>query len=80
LSSRVKEIRPWIERDIEQAKQCKADAMLEALLQRASCTPKIDSEQSELLPKCLKAVLPVCNGQFSAKGISSLCVKTALKK
>ncbi|KIK33245.1 hypothetical protein CY34DRAFT_720533 [Suillus luteus UH-Slu-Lm8-n1] len=75
---KIREIRPWIERDIEQAKQCKADAMLQALLQRASCTPK--TKQPKLLQKCLKAVLPVCNGQFSDKDISSLGIKTALQK
>ncbi|KAG1873195.1 hypothetical protein F4604DRAFT_1904115 [Suillus subluteus] len=75
---RVKEVRPWIQRDIEQAKQCKADAMLQALLQRASCAP--ETKQPELLQKCLKAVLPVCNGQVSAGGIDSSGVETALKK
>ncbi|KAG1893857.1 uncharacterized protein F5891DRAFT_743724 [Suillus fuscotomentosus] len=62
----VKEVRPWIQRDIEQAKQCKADAMLQALLQRASCAPCAPkTKQPELLQKCLKGVLPVCNGQVS---------------
>ncbi|KAG1730075.1 hypothetical protein EDB19DRAFT_1391181 [Suillus lakei] len=75
---RVKEVRPWIQRDIEQTKQCKADAMLQALLQRASCSP--ETEQPELLQKCLKEVLPVCNGQVSAGGICSSGVETALKK
>ncbi|KAG1717241.1 hypothetical protein EDB19DRAFT_1923676 [Suillus lakei] len=75
---RIKEVRPWIQRDIEQAKQCKADAMLQALLQRASCSP--ETEQPELLQKCLKEVLPVCNGQVSAGGIRSSGVETALKK
>ncbi|KAG2096097.1 uncharacterized protein F5147DRAFT_778460 [Suillus discolor] len=74
----VKEIRPWIQRDIEQAKQCKADAMLQALLQRASCAP--ETKQPELLQKCLKGVLPVCNGQVSAGGISSSGIEIALKK
>ncbi|KAG1796282.1 uncharacterized protein HD556DRAFT_292111 [Suillus plorans] len=74
----VKEVWPWIQRDIEQAKQCKADAMLQALLQRASCTP--ETKQPELLQKCLKEVLPVCNGQVSAGGISSSGIETALKK
>ncbi|KAG2051445.1 hypothetical protein BDR06DRAFT_958977 [Suillus hirtellus] len=57
----VKDVRLWIQRDIEQAKQCKADAMLQALLQRASCAP--ETQQPELL--CLKGVPPVCNGQVS---------------
>ncbi|KAG2096093.1 uncharacterized protein F5147DRAFT_763603 [Suillus discolor] len=60
----VKEVQPWIQRDIKQAKQCKADAMLQVLLQRASCAPEM--KQPELLQTlCLKGVLPVCNGQVS---------------
>ncbi|KAG2149147.1 uncharacterized protein EDB93DRAFT_1337111 [Suillus bovinus] len=74
----VKEVRPWIQRDIEQAKQCKADAMLQALLQRASCAP--ETKQPELLQKCLEAVLPVCNGDVSAGGISSSGIETALNE
>ncbi|KAG2035199.1 hypothetical protein BDR03DRAFT_535397 [Suillus americanus] len=54
----VKKVRPWIQRDIEQVKECKP----------------------ELLQKCLKAVLPVCNGQVSAGGIYSSGVETALNK
>ncbi|KAG2149133.1 uncharacterized protein EDB93DRAFT_362687 [Suillus bovinus] len=74
----VKDVRPWIQRDIEQAKQCKADAMLQALLQRASCAP--ETKQPELLQKCLEAVLPVCNGEVSAGGVSSSGIETALKE
>ncbi|KAG2096079.1 uncharacterized protein F5147DRAFT_763590 [Suillus discolor] len=74
----IKEVRPWIQRDIEQAKQCKADVMLQALLQRASCAP--ETKQPELLQKCLKGVLPVCNGQVSTGGISSSGIETALKE
>ncbi|KAG2031062.1 hypothetical protein BDR03DRAFT_973469 [Suillus americanus] len=67
-------------REIEQAaEQYKADVMLQALLQRASCAP--ETKQPELLHKCLQAVLPVCNGQVrSARGIYSSGVDTALKK
>ncbi|KAG2083002.1 hypothetical protein BD769DRAFT_1682918 [Suillus cothurnatus] len=54
-----------------------ADAMLQALLQRASCAP--ETKQPELLQKCLRAVLPVCNGHVSAGGIHSSGVGTALK-
>ncbi|KAG2096095.1 uncharacterized protein F5147DRAFT_641750 [Suillus discolor] len=74
----VKEVWPWIQRDIEQAKQCKTDVMLQALLQRASCAP--ETKQPELLQKCLKGVLPVCNGRVSAGGISSSGIEAALKK
>jgi len=52
--------------------------MLQALLQRASSVP--ETQQPELLQKCLKAVLPVCNGQVSAGDICSSGVETALKK
>ncbi|KAG2073282.1 hypothetical protein BDR04DRAFT_1095178 [Suillus decipiens] len=62
----------------EKAKQCKADAMLQALLQRASCAP--ETKQPELLQKCLNAVLPVCNGQVSTGGTHSSGIETALKK
>ncbi|KAG2032589.1 hypothetical protein BDR03DRAFT_903550 [Suillus americanus] len=74
----VKKVRPWIKRDIEQVKGCRADAMLQVLLQRASSAP--ETKQPELLQKCLKAVLPVCNGQVSAGGIHSSGIETALKK
>ncbi|KAG2032582.1 hypothetical protein BDR03DRAFT_926566 [Suillus americanus] len=78
LGSRVKKVRPWIQRDIEQVKECKADAMLQALLQRASSAP--ETEQPELLQKCLKAVLPVCNGQASTALVKSSDVETALNE
>ncbi|KAG1883332.1 hypothetical protein F4604DRAFT_1982804 [Suillus subluteus] len=78
LGVHVKKVRPWIQRDIEQTKECKVDAMLQALLQRASSAP--ETQQPELLQKCLKAVLPVCNGQVSARGIYSSGIETALKK
>ncbi|KAG1826388.1 hypothetical protein DFJ58DRAFT_751139 [Suillus subalutaceus] len=75
---KVNKVRPWIQRDIEQAKECKADAMLQALLQHASSTP--ETKQPELLQKCLKAVLPVCNGQVSTALAKSSDVETALKE
>ncbi|KAG1826529.1 hypothetical protein EV424DRAFT_1599826 [Suillus variegatus] len=78
LGVKVKKIRPWIQRDIEQVKECKADAMLQALLQRASSTP--ETEQPELLQKCFKAVLPVCNGQASTALVKSSDIETALSE
>ncbi|KAG2032565.1 hypothetical protein BDR03DRAFT_1094850 [Suillus americanus] len=65
----AKEVRPWIQRGIEQVKQCMADAMLQALLQRASCAP--DTKQPELLQKCPMEVVTVCNVQASAGDIYS---------
>ncbi|KAG1844809.1 hypothetical protein DFJ58DRAFT_915694 [Suillus subalutaceus] len=43
----AKEVHPWIQRDIEQVKQCRADAMLEALLHHTSCAA--ETKQPELL-------------------------------
>ncbi|KAG2360647.1 hypothetical protein BDR07DRAFT_1610637 [Suillus spraguei] len=78
IGVKVKKVGPWIQRDIEQAKECKADAMLQVLLQRASSAPK--TKQPELLQKCLKAVLPVCNGQTSTPLVESSDVHTALNE
>ncbi|KAG1893873.1 uncharacterized protein F5891DRAFT_1256963 [Suillus fuscotomentosus] len=78
LGVKVKKVGPWIQRDIEQVKECKADAMLQALLQRASSAP--ETEQPELLQKCLKAVLPVCNGQASTALVKSSDIETALNE
>ncbi|OJA09990.1 hypothetical protein AZE42_03830, partial [Rhizopogon vesiculosus] len=55
----MENLRPWIERDIEQAQTCHADAMLSALLQRASNNPQ--TEQPQLLDMCLAAVVGLCN-------------------
>ncbi|KAG2351547.1 hypothetical protein BDR07DRAFT_1385760, partial [Suillus spraguei] len=76
LGAKVKKVRSWIQRDIEQVKACKVDAMLQALLQRASSTP--ETKQPELLQKCLKAVLPVCNGQVSTALVNSSDIETVL--
>ncbi|KAG2361198.1 hypothetical protein BDR07DRAFT_1410360 [Suillus spraguei] len=78
LGANVKRVRPWIQRDIEKVKECKADAMLQALLQRASSTP--ETEQPELLQKCLKAVLPVCNGQASTALVNSSDIEAVLNE
>ncbi|KAG1819909.1 hypothetical protein EV424DRAFT_917300 [Suillus variegatus] len=78
LGVKVVKVRPWIQRDIEQVKECKADAMLQALLQCASSAPK--TKQPELLQKCLKAVLPVCNGQASTALVKSSDIQTALNE
>ncbi|KAG2071116.1 hypothetical protein BDR04DRAFT_523485 [Suillus decipiens] len=52
--------------------------MLQALLQHASSAP--DTKQSELLQKCLKAVLSVCNGQVSTAFGKSSDIETALNE
>ncbi|KAG1824896.1 uncharacterized protein BJ212DRAFT_552525 [Suillus subaureus] len=78
LGARVKKVRPWIQRDIEQVKECKADSMLQALLQRASFAP--ETEQPDLLQNCLKAVLPVCNGQSCTALVKSSDIETAFNE
>ncbi|KAG2072831.1 hypothetical protein BDR04DRAFT_1096036 [Suillus decipiens] len=78
IGVKVKKVGPWIQRDIEQAKECKADTMLQVLLQRASSAP--ETKQPELLQNCLKAVLPVCNGQVSTPLVKSSDVHTALNE
>ncbi|KAG0695565.1 hypothetical protein DFH29DRAFT_1083311 [Suillus ampliporus] len=76
--------RPWIQRDIERTETCKVDAMLQVLLQRASLDPEI--KQPDLLPRCLDAVLDVCNGKTTPPGknpdnkLHSLRIKKALEK
>ncbi|KAG1776691.1 hypothetical protein EV702DRAFT_1046016 [Suillus placidus] len=65
----VKQVGPWIKRDVEQTKECNVDAMLQVLLQRSSCAP--DAIQPELLQKCLEVALPVCNGQVSTALVKS---------
>jgi hypothetical protein len=52
--------------------------MLQALLQHASSAP--ETKQPELLQKCLKAVLPICNGQASTVLVKSSEVETALNE
>ncbi|KAG0706490.1 hypothetical protein DFH29DRAFT_845929 [Suillus ampliporus] len=78
----VDQIRPWIQRDIQQAEKCPVDAMLQVLLQRASLDPK--TKQPDLLKRCLKAVLPVCNGHAKAavndKDLHSSHIKEALDR
>ncbi|KAG2125371.1 hypothetical protein DEU56DRAFT_892567 [Suillus clintonianus] len=64
LGVNVPQVSPWVQRDIEEAKTCKVDAMLQVLLERASCNK--EKEQPDLLQKCLEAVLPVCNGDVAA--------------
>ncbi|KAG1744150.1 uncharacterized protein EDB91DRAFT_1080942 [Suillus paluster] len=77
----VGDLWPWIKRDIEQAKTCEADTMLQVFLQRASLDP--ETEQPALLPRCLEAVLHVCNGTAPPKipddKLLSSCVKKALE-
>ena len=65
LHARVDQI-PWIQRDIEQSQTCQIDVMLETFLQRAS--RDAENQQSDLLARCLKAVLPVCNGRAKSAG------------
>ncbi|KAG1883408.1 hypothetical protein F4604DRAFT_1677732 [Suillus subluteus] len=52
----AKEVRPWIQRDIEQVKQCMANAMLEALLQRTSCAAETKQPESAPWKLCRSAM------------------------
>ncbi|KAG1739397.1 uncharacterized protein EDB91DRAFT_1248752 [Suillus paluster] len=61
----IEKIRPWVQHDIERAEPCRVDAMLQVLLQRVSLDA--ETEQPDLLGRCLKAVLPVCNGAAGKK-------------
>ena len=59
----VKNLRPWVKLDVAEADKCPVDDMLRTLLQRASNNPKTTEPDPELLPRCLKAVLNVCNNE-----------------
>ncbi|KAG1754740.1 uncharacterized protein EDB91DRAFT_1076846 [Suillus paluster] len=84
VGTRVNQVRPWVQRDIEKAERCHIDKMLEVLLQRASLDPK--TEQPDLLGRCLQAILSVCNwtatpaGKAPDKDFHSSCIKDALDK
>ncbi|KAG2121602.1 hypothetical protein DEU56DRAFT_94241 [Suillus clintonianus] len=82
----VSDVRPWISHDVRNFKECKADEMLQTLLER--CT---DSSQSlpkkspTLLEISLKAVLPLCNGDAAPtrkikKHLSNFCKPNVEKK
>ncbi|KAG1804617.1 hypothetical protein EV424DRAFT_1517365 [Suillus variegatus] len=63
IGLKVKNVRPWIARDVQNFEKCKADTMLQELLAR--CTGSSQnlsvSEKSKLLETALNAVLPICN-------------------
>ena len=61
---RVAQVSPWIERDIEKARRCNADRILEELLWQCQSegSQSID-DRHQLLKQCMIAVLPTCNGQ-----------------
>ncbi|KAF9236277.1 hypothetical protein BU15DRAFT_77121 [Melanogaster broomeanus] len=56
---------PWVIEDVCKAKECEADEMLEYLLWRASEKPNGPHTPGEhvLLDRCLRKVLPICNGE-----------------
>ncbi|KAG1805109.1 uncharacterized protein HD556DRAFT_1283541, partial [Suillus plorans] len=60
---KVKNVRPWIARDVQNFEKCEADTMLQELLAR--CTGYSQnlsvSEKSKLFETSLNAVLPICN-------------------
>ncbi|KAG1901769.1 uncharacterized protein F5891DRAFT_1144295 [Suillus fuscotomentosus] len=68
---RVKNVSPWIARDVQNFEKCKADTMLQELLAR--CTGPSQNlsvnEKSKLLETALNAVLPICNAGAVAQEI-----------
>ncbi|OJA14917.1 hypothetical protein AZE42_13416 [Rhizopogon vesiculosus] len=69
---RIKDLRPWITRDVENYRTCEIDTMLEELLYRCRDTNQPDPDKSELLVSSLKAVLKVCNEGTPAQHIKTL--------
>ena len=69
LSRRVKNISPWVSRDVEAYTECEIDAMIEELLYRCRDKTKPDPDKSALFRKALNAVLTVCNDGKSAQDI-----------
>ncbi|OAX31211.1 hypothetical protein K503DRAFT_870719 [Rhizopogon vinicolor AM-OR11-026] len=61
LGADIRDVRPWITRDIQDHKKCGTDAMLQELLYRCGDTSKPVPDKSILLKTCLDAVLPICN-------------------
>ncbi|KAG1901817.1 uncharacterized protein F5891DRAFT_1277565 [Suillus fuscotomentosus] len=68
---KVKNVSPWIARDVQNFEKCEADAMLQELLAR--CTGRSQNlsvnEKSKLLETALNAVLPICNAGAVAQEI-----------
>ncbi|KAG1774541.1 hypothetical protein EV702DRAFT_1032067 [Suillus placidus] len=57
----VRDVRPWIARDVEDYQECAVDKMLEELLYHCKDDSKPLPDKSTLLDDSLKAVLPICN-------------------
>ncbi|KAG2132078.1 hypothetical protein DEU56DRAFT_812987 [Suillus clintonianus] len=57
----VRDVHPWIARDVEDYKECAVDKMLAELLYRCKDNSKPLPDKSTLLDDSLKAVLPICN-------------------
>lgn len=76
IHSSVNNLRPWIERDIEQAQTCPVDDMLQLFLQRVSRRP--EAKQPDLLQKCLKEVVRVLNKTPAADRFHPSRIKEAL--
>jgi len=71
-SLRIKDLCPWIARDVENYRTCEIDTMLKELLYHCRDTQKPNPDKSELLVSSLHAVLKVCNEGTSAQGIKTL--------
>jgi len=69
LSRRVKNLGPWVSRDVEAYAECEIDTMIEELLYRCRDKAKPDPDKSALLRTALNTVLTVCNDGKSAQDI-----------
>ncbi|KAH7922715.1 hypothetical protein BV22DRAFT_1070026 [Leucogyrophana mollusca] len=78
----VKDVWPWIMRDVEKYQECLPDALLAEFLYDCR-DPNISIDKASLYKECLAAVLPICNGEYRRKKIDpvdSSEIKAALKE
>ncbi|KAG1720569.1 uncharacterized protein EDB91DRAFT_1280577 [Suillus paluster] len=59
----ISDLRPWNSRDVENFRQCGADAMLQELLDGCQDTSVPPIEKSKLLKDSLNAVVNLCNNE-----------------
>ncbi|KAH7904485.1 hypothetical protein BJ138DRAFT_1106789 [Hygrophoropsis aurantiaca] len=64
---RIRAVRPWIERDVDDFMECPVDNMLQHLLYQCRDTSQPDIDKPTLLRQCLQAVLPLANGTSEAQ-------------
>ncbi|KAN0079845.1 hypothetical protein V8E55_009411 [Tylopilus felleus] len=65
-SLEVREVNPWISRDIERAQHCEVDKMIKYfLLDCMDDSRSTMNDAAAIFETCLDRVLPVCNGDVS---------------